>query len=94
MRRNIEKTINAFLTGRPHKERICSTDGQVLKSYLMPIAYREPKTNTVLLVEESFSPSQTTDAHIRAIDFTCAIINIPVKRISTNQLQRIRQNNA
>ena len=87
MRRNIEKTITAFLTGRSHKERTCSTDGQVLKSYLMPIAYRNPDTGVVLLVEESASPSSTTDSQIRALDFTCAVAKIECQRVTDCQLR-------
>lgn len=94
MRRNIENVINAFLAVHHHTERCCSTDGKVLKSYLMPIAYREPKTGVILLVNESESPSRTTDLHIRAINFTCAIIKIPCQRVTGRQLQEARDNAA
>lgn len=85
MRRNIEKTINAFLAGRRHTERVCSTKGNVLKSYLMPIAYRTPD-GTVFLVDESASPSRTTDGHIRAVAFTCDVAKIPCVTVTTSQL--------
>lgn len=88
MRRNIEKTITAFLGGRRHTERVCSTQDSVLKSYLMPIA-RRVKTGAVMLVHEEASPSQTTNSHIRAVAFTCELIGIPLYRVTTRQLNGV-----
>lgn len=64
-RQNITAVIDAFRAGRAKREATCSTDGDTLYSYGLPIASRRGGEVEVLDISES--PSRTTSSQIRAV---------------------------
>lgn len=66
MRRNIERVLKHFEQGRAHTERTCSTDGQIVYSYRLPIAFRD-RDGSVSVLDPSRSPSRTTSSQISAV---------------------------
>jgi len=68
MRKNMAKVIEAFKSGRAaigDTKRTCSTDGNTIWSYAMPIAWRNPD-GTIGVVAYEKAPSQTTRTQVRA----------------------------
>lgn len=76
-RKNVTAVINAFLAGRRHSEKTCSTDGWRLYSYALLIAARvdakgEPVDvgapgARVVVLDKRLSPSATTSTQINAV---------------------------
>lgn len=76
-RKNVTSVINAFLAGRRHSEKTCSTDGWRLYSYALLIASRvdakgEPVDvgapgARVVVLDKRLSPSATTSTQINAV---------------------------
>jgi len=72
MRKNIQKVIQAFKDGKAiqgDSKRTCWTDGRNLYSYNMLLAKRFDNggTDMIVVIDESYAPSRTTKAQIRAI---------------------------
>ncbi len=65
MRKNIAAVIEAFKASKPCKGETCSTDGNIIYSYQLPIAHRVG-TGGVLIIPVSNGESKTTRGHIRA----------------------------
>lgn len=68
MRQNISKVLTAFQAGQPatgDSKGTCSTDGQTVWSYRMPIAWREPDGSITIVAREK-GPSRTTKSQIDA----------------------------
>jgi len=68
MRKNILKVIDAFKAGKSangDSKRTCHTDGRVLYSYRMPIAWYDELGNVVVVPYDA-GPSRTTKSQIRA----------------------------
>lgn len=74
-RKNITAVIRAFLAGVPavgDSRRTCWTDGEVLYSYAMPIAWRrDPRLRCFTLVAYECAPTATTRSHVRAVESEC-----------------------
>ena len=72
MRKNIAAVIAAFLEGSPavgDSRRTCWTDGEILYSYAMPIAWRKhPKYGCLAVVAYECAPTATTRGHVRAAE--------------------------
>ena len=72
MRKNIAAVIGAFLEGRPavgDSRQTCWTDGEVLYSYAMPIAWRHhPQYACLAVVIYACAPTATTRRHVRAVE--------------------------
>ena len=71
MRKNIQKVIEAFTQGTSAKgdsKGTCSTTGETVYSYAMPIARRT--SLGVELAEYDQGPSRTTKSQIRALELT------------------------
>lgn len=66
MRKNVEKVVNAFLSGTSHAEKSLSTDGDVIRSYDMAIAQRLP-SGRIEVVTSDLGPTQTTKQHISGV---------------------------
>ena len=64
-RKNVSAVINAFAARRPHREATCSTDGDTVYSYALPIASRIH--GEVVVLDPKESPSATTSGQIRAV---------------------------
>lgn len=65
MRKNIASAIDAFHNHEGYRDKTCSTNGQTIFSYDMPIAERHGATVGILTPEEA--PSATTRAQVRAV---------------------------
>ena len=65
-RKNVSAVIDAFLAGRRHSEKTCSTDGERIYSYSLPIAARLENGHVVVL-DKARSPSSTTSSQINAV---------------------------
>lgn len=71
MRKNIKKVIEAFTLskeGQGDSKATCSTCGEVVYSYAMPIARRTGEG--IELVHYDEGPSRTTKSQIRALELT------------------------
>ena len=76
-RKNVTAVINAFLAGRRHSEKTCSTDGWRLYSYALLIAARvdakgEPVDvgapgARIVVLDKKLSPSVTTSTQINSV---------------------------
>jgi uncharacterized Zn finger protein (UPF0148 family) len=64
-RKNVSAVINAFEARRPKREATCSTDGDTVYSYGLPIASRIH--GEVVVLDPKESPSATTSGQIRAV---------------------------
>lgn len=64
-RKNVSAVINAFEAGRSHSEATCSTDGDFIYSYALPIAARI--SGEIRVLDPKESPSATTSGQIRAV---------------------------
>ena len=71
MRKNISKVIEAFIieaSAKGDSAGTCSTDGQIVYSYNMPIARRT--VGFIEVVHYVEGPSRTTKSQIRALEIT------------------------
>lgn len=96
-----DKVITAFLQGKAADgpkcynknlsvfgERIIRTDGQVIYSYLMPIAFRGAD-GFVYLLDYKDGPSRTTKQQIDAIRYGVVPSGIPVHTLSLSEFNRL-----
>ena len=65
MRKNIASVIDAFHAYDGYRDKTCSTNGQTIFSYNMPIAERFRATVGILKPEQA--PTATTRAQVRAV---------------------------
>jgi hypothetical protein len=74
--KTLDRAIKSFRAGIPRRSPAIWTDGHVLYSYKMPIAYRSligrvngdvgKATESITILDPSLAPSVTTLRHIRA----------------------------
>ena len=72
MRKNISKVLESFLKRVPVRgdsKGTCSTDGQAVFSYAMPIAQRMP-SGVYEVIRYDKAPSATTRSQVRAVQDT------------------------
>ena len=90
MRKNIQQIASSFLKQLPLHQTTCSTDGNVVLSYAMPIAIRIETTNEIYVVDPVDSPSVTTSSQISGIVQALVFNNTPFKRASLANMKRLR----
>ena len=73
MRKNVESVVKAFKAHQKfQRERSISTDGNVIYSYAMPIAWRDEQGNVV--VTDESAPSRTTSCHISGVRYAISTL--------------------
>jgi len=70
MRNNAREVLAAWIHGEKKVSGSISTDGEYIRSYDLPIAFRD-KYGRVTILSEKRSPSKTTLTHIRACRTVC-----------------------
>jgi len=76
MRKNMQKVIAAFLSGKAasgDSKRTCSTDGSTIYSYAMPIAWKK-SDGTIETAPYKTAPSATTRSQIHACELAFAVV--------------------
>lgn len=79
MRKNIERVVNAFLNRQAFAEKTLCTDGDVVRSYDIPIAQRLPDGRIEVLPRDA-GPTATTKGHIGGVFLGVALAGyVPVQ---------------